>query len=195
MITPAPEHPRGEQDVDQWLIAGVRQGDHRAFSSLYRRHAPRVWRLLTRVLGADTEREDLLQQVFVDVFKSLDGFRGDAAFATYLHRVAFNRALEHLDRRRGRPVLDSLDHHAALEATDSPERRAAARERLSFVWVLLDRMKPKKRIAFILRVVEGWTLEEIGEAVGARPNAVAQRVRHAYRELDTMLARRRRGNL
>jgi RNA polymerase sigma-70 factor (ECF subfamily) len=180
---------RPEDEHDEQLVERAAAGDHRAFATLYRRHADRVWRILTRIVGPDPDREDLLQQVFVQVFRSLGRFRGEAAFTTYLHRVTTNAAFDHLQTRRRRPVnpapLNDLDAPGP-----SPERRAADREQLSIIFRLLDRVKPKKRIAFVLRVVEGWSLEEIGVATDAAPDAVAQRVRHAHRELESMMVKR-----
>lgn len=179
------------EEPDDWLVSRARRGDRRAFEDLYRRHAPLVWRVLTRVCGPDPEREDLVQQVFLEVFRALENFRGDAAFGTYLYRVATNVALDHLERRWRRPR--ALPAEKLLDLDDpspSPERQAQGREHLRVVYTLLDRIKPKKRLAFLLRVVEGLSLEEVGAVVGARPDTVAQRVRYAHEELQDMLARR-----
>ena len=83
--------------------------------------------------------------------------------------------------------MSAADLDGLIDGERSPEARAVERERLALTLSLLDRIKPKKRIAFLLRVVEGLSLEEIAEIVEARPAAVAQRVRHAHRELDRLL--------
>ena len=149
-----------------------------------------MWVRLGRLIGPDPDREDLVQQIFLEVFRDLRRFRGDSSFRTFLYRVVVNRAFDHLKRRsrRAHPVpIDEIE--ALVDQAASPEARVVERDRLAFILGLLDRIKPKKRIAFLLRVVEGLSLEEIGEQCQAKPAAVAQRVRHAHRELELMMSR------
>jgi RNA polymerase sigma-70 factor, ECF subfamily len=181
-------HRSAGPDSDQALVERARGGDRGAFDELYRRHADLVWSRLGRLLGPDPEREDLLQQIFFEVFRDLWRFRGEAAFRTFLYRVVVNIACDHLKRRARRPrPVSAADLDGLIDNQRSPEARAVERQRLALTLSLLDRIKPKKRIAFLLRVVEGLSLEEIAEIVEARPAAVAQRVRHAHRELDRLL--------
>jgi RNA polymerase sigma-70 factor (ECF subfamily) len=186
--------PRPDDDgaADQALVGRALGGDRGAFDQLYRRHVDAVWHRLTRLLGPDPEREDLTQQVFLEVFGRLDRFRGEAKFRTFVCRVAVNMAIDHLDRRRRRPQpLAPEDFALVCDAGASPEQQAEQRQRMALVWTLLDRIKAKKRVAFVLRVVEGLSLEEVAELVDASVPAVAQRVRHAHDELQKMLVRRR----
>lgn len=176
--------------TDEELVKRALGGDRQGFDELYRRHVDVIWRRLGRLIGQDPEREDLVQQIFFDVFRSLDRFRGEAAFSTFLHRVMLNTAYDHLKRRAR--VRSSVDPEALVHLIDpgaSPEHRAEERERLAATSALLDRIKPKKRIAFVLRVVEGLSLEEIATLVDATPAAVAQRIRHAHAEIEAMLKR------
>jgi RNA polymerase sigma-70 factor (ECF subfamily) len=180
------------EDADEELVSRARGGDRRAYDELYRRNVDVVWRRLTRLLGPDPEREDLTQQVFLDAFRGLDRFRGQARFRTFLCRVAVNKAIDHLERRRRRPLpLAPEDFELVVETSASPELRAEQRQQMALVFGLLDRIKPKKRVAFVLRVIEGLSLEEVAELVQATVPAVAQRVRHAHDELQAMLGRRR----
>lgn len=179
----------GEDDAT--LIQWAMGGDRRAFDRLYRRHVDFVWSRLTRLIGPDPEREDLTQQIFLDVFRSLSRYRGEASFRTYLGGVAVNVACDHLGRRRRRPQAISADILETLIAPEaSPEARAEQRQRLQLTWTLLDGIKPKKRVAFVLRTVEGMSLEEVGALVGASVATVAKRVKHAEDEIVRLLARR-----
>jgi RNA polymerase sigma-70 factor (ECF subfamily) len=184
----APPFVRAE-GTDEDLVAQARNGDPHAFSDLYARHVDHVWRQLTHMLGPDPEREDLTQQIFLDVFRGLDAFRGESRFRTFLYRVAANIALDHMSHRRRKPVSITAEHLDAITAPDvSPEKRAAERDQVALVWRMLERIKPKKRVAFVLRVVEGLSLEEVGEIVGASVPTVAQRVRHAHDELAGLMS-------
>jgi DNA-directed RNA polymerase specialized sigma24 family protein len=87
--------------------------------------------------------------------------------------------------------LDAAIFDELVGGASSPEQQSAAREELVRVFACLSRIKPKKRIAFLLRVVDGLSFAEIGELVDAAPEAVAKRVQHGQRELDTLLGRMR----
>jgi RNA polymerase sigma-70 factor (ECF subfamily) len=180
------------EEDDAALIERIKRGDRRAFDLLFKRHADDVHRRMTRLIGPDPEREDLVQEVFVAAFKGIERFRGDAAFSTWLYRVVVNVAYSHL-RKRKRVDLDaSVDMELAISGDASPEAAAVQREEILRALRFLDRLKPKKRIAFVLRMVEGMSLEEIGKIVGARPAAVGQRVKYAKRELDAMIEKEKR---
>lgn len=185
----------GDADTDDLsLVRRATGGDRRAFGRLHDRHVDDVWRRLTRLLGPDPEREDLTQQIFMEVFQGLSRFRGDATFRTYLQRVVVHMAADHLGRRRRRPLPVEAQFFDEIVAADaSPEVRAEQRERLAMIWAGLDGLKAKKRVAFLLRTVDGLSLAEIGELVGAPVATVAKRVKHAEEELNRFLARRMRG--
>jgi RNA polymerase sigma-70 factor (ECF subfamily) len=179
--------------VDAHLVQRILAGDQRAFTELYRRHVDRVFGLLTRLIGPIPEREDLVQQVFVDVHRALPGFRGEAAFATFLYRIVTRAAYDHLDRRRRHRAelgIDAYDELISPEA--SPADRVRQRRELVRAFELLASLKPKKRIAFVLVVVEGMSLGQVAALVGASEQAVKQRVLHARRELEALIERRRR---
>jgi RNA polymerase sigma-70 factor, ECF subfamily len=181
---------RAPPDDDE-LLARHRAGDADAFAAIYRAHAAAVYRRLSRVIGPVPEREDLLQDVFLALHRALPAFRGDARLATLLHRIAINKACEHLRRAYRRPAtaMDAAFFDELLAGGGSPEQLAVSREELVRVFACLARIKPKKRVALLLRVVEGLELDEIGRLVDATPEAVAKRVQHAQRELDALLAR------
>jgi RNA polymerase sigma-70 factor (ECF subfamily) len=178
-------------DRDAELVARLRSGDRGAFAQLYEQHVDAVYARITRLVGPVAEREDLVQETFLGVFRALPTFRGEAALATLLYRITINVACEHLRRRARRPTVP-LDE-AALErlvAPDaSPEASARRRQEVARVLRCLDRIKPKKRVALLLRVVEGLAIEEIAALVDATPDAVAKRVQHAMKELVVLMAR------
>lgn len=184
-----------DPDDDAVLVERHRGGDPDAFALIYRAHVDAVYRRLGRILGPIAEREDLTQDVFLALHKTLPAFRGDAKLSTLLHRIAINRACEHLRIQQRRPAtpMDTTFFDALVDRAASPEQRAAEREALARVFACLARIKPKKRVAFVLRVIDGLSFEEIAELVDATPEAVAKRVQHAQAELDALIARADRG--
>ncbi|HEY4182880.1 MAG TPA: RNA polymerase sigma factor [Kofleriaceae bacterium] len=188
---PAADSSEPRIDPSAELVRRALAGDRRAFDALYRAHVVATHRLVTRLVGPIAERDDLVQQVFLEAFRSLHGFRGEAAFSTWLHRIAVSVAYRHL--RRAKPRHDEIsDDLPSLAA--SPEQLARQREELSLALHYLAALHPKKRIAYVLRVVEGMSLDEIGGLVGAKAPAVGQRVLHAQRELTAMVERDRLRN-
>jgi RNA polymerase sigma-70 factor (ECF subfamily) len=185
----APPEPRD----DATLAMAAAEGDADAFAELYARYADRVYARITHLTGPGPDREDLLQQIFLELHRALPAFRGEASLSTFLYRIAIHVIYDHLRRRTRRAMPhdpDSLD--ALIDGAPTPEDRARKREELALIFSLLERIKPKKRIAFVLVAVEGLSLDEAAELVGANPEAVKQRVLHARRELVALLERAER---
>jgi len=178
---------------DANLVEAAAGGDRRAFAELYRRHLDAVYARLTRVIGPVPERDDLVQQIFLDVYRALRRFRGDAAFSTFLHRIVLNVACEHLERRRrGRGRSEPLEARqigTLIAPGASPEQRARQREELARLFGLLEALSPKRRSAFVLVAIECLPLEEAAALLDARPAAIKQRVLEARRELALALDR------
>ena len=180
--------PSGGEASDEELVGRAKQGDPGAMKDLYQRHADGAYSRLTRLIGPDPDREDLLQEVFIALFSRLGAFRGEASLRTYVYRIVANKAYDHLkakarfERRRSRDTASEAESQAP-----SPETRALGQEDAVLFWSSLAQLKPKKRIAFILRVVEGLSLKEISEQVGASVHTVAQRIRHAKMELIALV--------
>jgi RNA polymerase sigma-70 factor, ECF subfamily len=185
--------PAAEAAEDTRLVAAAEAGDRGAFDKLYRRHLDSVYARLTRVIGPAPDRDDLVQQIFLDVYRALRRFRGDASFSTFLHRIVLNVAYEHLERRRrnrGRSEpLEARQLEALIAPGASPEQRARQREDLRRVFALLDHLSPKRRAAFVLVAVECLPLEEAASLLDANAAAVKQRVLEARRELAAALGR------
>lgn len=181
---PAPEPPD-----DAALVARFLDGDRAAYTMLYQRYAEKVFARLTRLVGPGADREDLLQQVFIGLFRALPAFRGDAALSTFIYRITIHVACDHLRRRRRRSDYEEAALDELIDGSPSPEARARQRGELRQILLLLERIKPAKRVAFVLVAVEGMSLDEAAVLVEARPDAVKQRVLHARRELMSMMAR------
>ena len=191
--SPLPGAPGTPATQDAALVERFLAGDRAAYTMIYQRHAERVFARLTRLVGPGPDREDLLQQVFLALYRALPGFRGDASLATFLHRITINVACDHLRRRGRRPVdYDPAALDELIDGSPTPEARARQRAELQEILALLERIKPAKRVAFVLVAVEGLSLDEAAALVEAKPDAVKQRVLHARRELMAMMERARK---
>ncbi|HEX4405831.1 MAG TPA: RNA polymerase sigma factor [Polyangia bacterium] len=186
---PAPKLPAASDD--ETLVAAARTGDHDAFAELFRRHADQVRARITRIVGPVAERDDLIQQTFLRLYQSLRDYRGACALPTFLHRITVTTALDHLRSARRRltePLPDeALDPLLAVEINETA--RAQAREDLRALFFALGQLSPKKRVAFLVVAVEGMSLTEAADVVGASAATVKQRVLAARRELVDLLAK------
>ena len=180
---------RDASDADD-VVRRAAAGEPAAFRTLFARHKSDVARLVYRMLNAPADLEDVVQEVFVQVFRSLKDFRGQAKFSTWLHRVTVNVVLMHRRSARSRPVLAEelpgelvADEHQTL-----PDEEVDRRERMRAFQRLLGRLADKKRVVFVLHELEGMSPAEIADVVGAPVLTVRTRLFYARRELEAMLA-------
>ena len=169
-------------------------GDDRAFATIYNRHASKVFGLLTRLVGPISEREDLLQDVFIRLHKALPKYRRDATLATFLHRIAVRVAYDHLRKCKRQPTLAAGSVREYIDENFAAINRTAEREEVGEVFALLAQLKPKQRIALILRVALELSYPEIADLLGCRPATARMRVSAANRELEKLTARKRRSS-
>ena len=175
---------------DAELLRRAGAGDAAAFREVFVRHRNDVARLVYRMLNAPADLEDVVQEVFVQVFRSLKDFRGQSKFSTWLHRVTVNVVLMHRRSAKSRPVLAPEAPHEMVpdERRLLPDEEAEKAERLRAFQRLLGRLAEKKRIVFILHELEGLSPNEIADIVGAPVLTVRTRLFYARRELEDMLA-------
>jgi len=164
------------------LVERCRRGERDAFGEFYRAYRHDVARNLHRVLGPGRgDLDDVLQEVFIEVFKSINRFRGDAKVSTWLYRVCVNVALQRLRKRRRLAEVQTPDG-PELRDEATPQRTLEARERMAAVYRILDDLSPKKRVVFILHEIEGREPKEIATIVGAPVLTVRTRLHYARKE-------------
>jgi len=181
---PDPSRPPAPQVAA--LVDRARRRDPDAFRDLFHAHVGAVHRVVRRMVGARADVDDLVQTAFVEAFRSLPDFRGDALFSTWLTRIAVRVTMRAVRRRH--PAMAALDD-VAEPAADSagPEHIAAARETLAIVETLLAELRPKRRAAFVLHVLEGYSMEEVAAILSASTTAVKVRVHDARRHIERRL--------
>jgi RNA polymerase sigma-70 factor, ECF subfamily len=137
------------------------------------------------MVGSGPDREDLLQEVFLQLHRSLPTFRGAASLATFLHCIIRNVAIDYL-RRRARHLWLAYDNSAGdflADTAQDPEQQTGSRLQLRTLLDQLDRLPKKKRDALVLRVVVGLPLRQTASYLGTSPAAVKQQLTGARRDL------------
>jgi RNA polymerase sigma-70 factor (ECF subfamily) len=178
-----------DDDSAPAYVQRAREGDARSFQELFRAHRRDVARLVGRLLGPRPEVEDVVQEVFIQVFRSLPNFRGESRFTTWLHRVTVNVTLMHLRSARSRPRLGNelLEEPAAPEGA-SPADHAARNQRLRALYKILDTLSDKKRAVFILHDLDGVPAAQIAAMVDSPVLTVRTRLFYARREVYAAMA-------
>lgn len=166
-----------EAEADEELVRRFRAGEPEAFTDLVRRHQHRVYSVCLRVLGDADAAADVAQDTFLTVLRKLDGFRGEAAFTTWLHRVAVNACYDELRRKRRRPMLhvvadDGPEHEAGPPAPDHADEVAGTRD----VAAALASIPEEFRVTLVLADVQDMAYEQISKVLDVPVGTVKSRV-------------------
>lgn len=155
----------GCDDSDHSLVRQAAGGNMAAFETLYRQHAGRVHGVISRLVGhANARAEDLTQEAFVRAWQALPSYRFEAAFSTWLHRLAVNTALMELRARRSRPLTD--DDEDALDSIGGIDSAGHVTALSMDLEQAVATLPPRARAVLVLHDVEGWKHEEIAEQLG-----------------------------
>lgn len=172
---------------DLVLVDHCLDGQEAAARDLFRRHRGRVHATLYRVLGSNRDMDDLLQEVFVQVFGSLRSWRAEASLATWIDRIAVRVAWRHIAQKKARVTLDLIDVDGpSTEITGA--RRATARDGVRRLYAALDRLSPPARLAFTLHELDGRPLAEVATITNTSLTATKLRVWRARRTLHALAA-------
>jgi RNA polymerase sigma-70 factor (ECF subfamily) len=162
------------------LIAAARGGEEKAFRLLYEATVDRIYRLVFRIVGDESIAADLTQDTFVRAFQKLDQFRGEAAFTSWVHRIAVSVALNRLETIRETVPLES--EQSALVRDSEPE--PDLRERLGWA---IGQLSPDSQVVFLMHDLEGYTHEEIGQVLGVATGTSKARLSRARADLRELL--------
>ena len=155
-VPPVWDEPAAGDASEAADVALAASGDSQAFERIYRRHAGRIHSLMRRMLGDGVDADEVTQDVFVRTWERLASYRGEAAFGTWLHRLAVNVALNW--RKTAALRSGRIDH--AVELDTVAGRRELGAERMDLEQAI-GRLPPGARQVFVLHDVEGFRHEEI----------------------------------
>jgi RNA polymerase sigma-70 factor, ECF subfamily len=178
------QRTRNAMATDQDLIQRAVDGDERAMQRLWSQHAPHIDAVVCRLVGDPDTSADIAQEVWIQIFRALPTFRGDAQFSTWAHRIAVNRTLNALRRaRRLMGAHEELTEDTAMVEDDVEQ--PFVRESISQA---LDKLPRGARTVFVLHDVEGFTHEEIAEQLGITTGGSKSQLFKARARLRRLLA-------
>lgn len=180
--------------VDEDLIEACRRGEVEAYRMLFETYKDRVYSIAFHFTGDETSAKDVTQQVFLKLITNLNGFRREAAFTTWLFRLVANACVdEHRRSRRFVPFEPDEDDEPAYDAAPAADEALLARETAESVRAAVSDLRPKLRIAILLRYFEGLSYEEMSEVLGCSKGTVASRLNRGHAHLARSLAHLRGG--
>jgi RNA polymerase sigma-70 factor (ECF subfamily) len=180
-------------DLDSNLVERCLSGDDGAWDDLVRVHTRRVYALCYRFTGSDAEAQDLTQEVFLRVFRTLKTFRStEGSFVTWLARLTRNLLIDHYRRTKQERVTDSIeDQLPVLEVSDAaaarPDRALAGREASEVLQAALQKLSPDLRETVILRDLQDMEYREIAMILKIPEGTVKSRLNRGRAELARIL--------
>jgi RNA polymerase sigma-70 factor (ECF subfamily) len=185
---PSATPPELDREIERELdpdVARAAGGDRGAFERVYRAHVNRVYAICVRMNGRRDGADELTQDVFVRVWDKLPQFRGEAAFSTWLHRLAVNVVLE--ARRGARRHADRYDADANEDDCETVSEIATIASQLDLAWAMA-RLPPGARAVFALHDIEGYKHEEIASMLGITAGGSKAQLHRARQLLKQTLA-------
>lgn len=181
------------------LVARIQRGEFAAFETLVRTYSDRVYRLAWGFVKNDAEAEDVVQETFLNVYRAIDRFEGNAKLGSWIYRITVNTALMRLRRKRRRPEIsfeamqpegEARGHHhdsPLLVSAETAEHIAGRGELSATIQAAVEQLDEKYRVVFLLRDVEELSIQETAQVLDLSIAAVKSRLHRARLQLRERL--------
>lgn len=181
---------------DEELVKQVRQGDRAAFQALVEKYQRRMYAVAYGLLGNREDALDAVQDAFVKVYRSLNRFKGESSFYTWLYRITVNSAID-LGRKHGR--REEVEFREEIEpdeekgefpvapASENPAESLMQKETGELIERAIEQLPPDQRTAIVLREIEGLSYKEIARVMGCSEGTVMSRLHYGRKKLQEML--------
>jgi len=187
--------PRNSEQLDEELVSRVQRGDKAAFDLLVIKYQHKIIQLVNRYVKDPSEAQDVAQEAFIKAYRALGTFRGEAAFYTWLYRIAINTAKNYLilrTRRHSNYQLDiqeveAIGNEPQLQGMDTPEQLILNEEIITTLNKAIEDLPEEMLLAFKLREFEGLSYEEIALAMDCPIGTIRSRLFRAREAIDKQL--------
>ena len=179
------------------LIKGIQEGDRKSFQILVETHQRMVVNTCLAIVHNKADAEDLAQDVFLEIFRTAENFRGDSKISTWLYRIATNRALNLIRNNKRKRFFQSIEdtftggRNRASEISenhgDQPDRNITDQQRSDMLHQAIDRLPEKQRIAFTLNKYEELPYQQIAEVMEISLSSVESLIHRAKKNLQVQL--------
>jgi RNA polymerase sigma-70 factor (ECF subfamily) len=177
-------------DEEIQLISRCQQGDQEALKEIFDKYHKKVYRIAYGVVRHREEALDIVQEVFIKLFRSIKNFKGRSHFYTYLYRMVMNTAIDHA-RKMGKQFISSLNEEGSFEPSEEvekgPERILLHKELEGKVKWAMEKLAPEQRAALLFREVEGLSYQEMAEAMECSIGTVMSRLHYGRKRMQELL--------
>jgi RNA polymerase sigma-70 factor (ECF subfamily) len=176
-------------DIDNRLVSSTLNGDVHSFSILVEKYQVDIFNFLFRLTLCREDAEELLQDVFVRVYKYLYTYNSSMKFSSWLYSIAVNTFKDHFKRKKKQLAICSFDDeiNTGVKQTNQLEIDLETREEFREIVKIINSLKEEYRIAIILKCIQDFSYKEIGEMLGISPQNAKMRVNRARRKIGKSL--------
>jgi RNA polymerase sigma-70 factor (ECF subfamily) len=194
---PAPQPADLAQEEDEALVARVKRGEVKAFDVLVERYKQRLYATVYHMTANHEDANDLVQDAFIKAFKSLHSFKGQSSFYTWVYRIAVNRTINFLKRRKDRGHFSLNDVDASVETDPdyvelmshvTPRREAGLTELQEKLNEAIQKLSEEHRAVVIMHDVQGMTHADIAKVIRCSEGTVRSRLFYARQQLQGLLS-------
>jgi RNA polymerase sigma-70 factor (ECF subfamily) len=172
------------------MISRCQRGDQEALKEIFDKYHKKVYSIAYGVVRHREKALDIVQEVFIKLFRSIKNFKGRSQFYTYLYRMVMNTSIDHA-RKVGKQFVSSLDEEGSFEPRDEaekgPERILLQKELEEKVKLAMDKLPAEQKAALIFRDVEGLSYQEMAEAMGCSIGTVMSRLHYGRKKMQESL--------
>jgi len=192
---PRPDRPSGPPDEE--LVERSRRGDAGAYDELIRRYQGKIYSCVYNMTSNKEDTEDLVQEVFIKAYHSLPRFQGKSSFYTWIYRIAINRTINYVKKRKNKQALSLNDADLGIERDNtyielsskkSPVLDLSVSELKEKLNRALQKLSEKHRTVVVMHDIEGVPHEEIAQIQGCSPGTVRSRLFYARQQLQAELS-------
>ncbi|WP_203567536.1 RNA polymerase sigma factor SigM [Aestuariimicrobium ganziense] len=183
--------PVTDEVSDADLLQAHVEGDPQAFATLFGRHRDRLWAIALRTMRNPEDAADALQDAMISAFRRADGFRGQAAVTTWLHRIVVNACLDRMRRNKVRaadPLPENPDRDLVMADRSDHDADLVASETRGEVAAALGQINADQRAALVLVDMEGYSVEEAAVMLGCAEGTIKSRCSRGRAKLAPLLA-------
>ena len=173
------------QKTDSQLVEDFKHGDVRGFNELVKRYQQKVYWIARRMVGDHHEADDITQDVFVRVYESLKGFRGESNFFTWLYRVATNISLNAVRKHKVREFLRLEDTPHPVDDTDGPVEQLEQKEFDTILEQAIERLPTRQKLVFTMRYYNELPYDEMAKILKRSVGGLKANYFHALKKIQT----------
>lgn len=169
---------------EQELIKDFQRGNEQAFNQLVLRYQEKIYWIVRRMISDHDEADDVVQSVFIKVYHSLRGFKGESSFYTWIYRIAINLSLNEIRRKKLRRTLSMDDDHQQISTDDeNAQEQMEKREQTRRIERAIDLLPEKQKKVFLLRYYEELPYDEIAKILKTSVGGLKANYFHAVKKI------------